>query len=366
MAIDFPSSPSVNDTFTVGDTIYKWDGTVWTSTVSGAVEFLPLTGGTVTGAITASGGVTASELTVDTDTLYVDSTNDRVGINEANPATELDVKFASSSGLSTTLDTEYQIADFRVPVQTNDTVDANIRIGSRRTVEGGTTSAQAESYIRGSRGGIVFDRGSGGASPSASVELTYSTDSFVSSRETALRVNDDGTMTAFGSITNNDTRAQGENGYHLGVGSVHVLTRNGGNASAILDVYGANGQFRVMGDGDCQNTNNNYGAISDIKLKENIVDANSQWDDLKSIQFRKYNFKAETGLPTHTQLGVVAQEIEQVCPGLVEDSYEEDEGVGESTKTVSYSILLMKAAVALQEAQSRIEALEQRLDAAGL
>jgi len=58
MAIDFPSSPSVNDTFTVGDTIYKWDGAVWTSTVSGAVDFLPLTGGTVTGAITASGGVT--------------------------------------------------------------------------------------------------------------------------------------------------------------------------------------------------------------------------------------------------------------------------------------------------------------------
>ena len=57
MAIDFPSSPSVNDTFTVGDTTYKWDGTVWTSTVSGAVDFLPVTGGTVTGAITASGGV---------------------------------------------------------------------------------------------------------------------------------------------------------------------------------------------------------------------------------------------------------------------------------------------------------------------
>lgn len=57
MAIDFPSSPSVNDTFTVGDAIYKWDGTVWTSTVSGAVDFLPVTGGTVTGVITASGGL---------------------------------------------------------------------------------------------------------------------------------------------------------------------------------------------------------------------------------------------------------------------------------------------------------------------
>ena len=80
MAIDFPSSPSVNDTFTVGDAIYKWDGTVWTSTVSGAVDFLPLTGGTVTGAITASGGVTgdltgvASEVAV-SDTGFGDLNN---------------------------------------------------------------------------------------------------------------------------------------------------------------------------------------------------------------------------------------------------------------------------------------------------
>ena len=29
MAIDFPDSPSVNDTYSVGDSIWKWTGTVW-------------------------------------------------------------------------------------------------------------------------------------------------------------------------------------------------------------------------------------------------------------------------------------------------------------------------------------------------
>ena len=30
-AIDFPNSPSVNDTHTVGDLTWRWDGTVWNS-----------------------------------------------------------------------------------------------------------------------------------------------------------------------------------------------------------------------------------------------------------------------------------------------------------------------------------------------
>jgi hypothetical protein len=30
-AIDFPNSPTVNDTFTVGSVTWKWDGSVWQS-----------------------------------------------------------------------------------------------------------------------------------------------------------------------------------------------------------------------------------------------------------------------------------------------------------------------------------------------
>ena len=38
MAINFPNNPSVNDTHTVGNTTYTWDGTVW---ITGTV--LPVT-----------------------------------------------------------------------------------------------------------------------------------------------------------------------------------------------------------------------------------------------------------------------------------------------------------------------------------
>jgi hypothetical protein len=30
-AIDFPNSPTVGDTFTVGDLTWRWDGSVWQS-----------------------------------------------------------------------------------------------------------------------------------------------------------------------------------------------------------------------------------------------------------------------------------------------------------------------------------------------
>jgi hypothetical protein len=124
---------------------------------------------------------------------------------------------------------------------------------------------------------------------------------------------------------------------------------------------GSNYRFQVADSGNVTNTNNSYGAISDIKL--NIVDANSQWDDIKALQVRNYNFIEGQ---THTQIGVVAQEVETVSPGLVTESPDrDDEGndLGTTTKSVNYSVLYMKAVKALQEAMERIETLEAEVAA---
>jgi len=124
--------------------------------------------------------------------------------------------------------------------------------------------------------------------------------------------------------------------------------------------------FIVYNNGDIVNTNNSYGALSDIKLKENIVDATSQWSDIKNLQVRKYNFKEETGQQTHTQIGLVAQEVELVSPGLVIETNDRDEDgndLGTVTKNVNYSVLYMKAVKALQEAMERIETLEAKVAA---
>ena len=64
---------------------------------------------------------------------------------------------------------------------------------------------------------------------------------------------------------------------------------------------------------------------------------------------------------------MVAQEIETVSPGLVNDMPDMDltkEGLeGTYTKSVKYSVLYMKAIKCLQEAQARIETLETKVAA---
>ena len=176
----------------------------------------------------------------------------------------------------------------------------------------------------------------------------------------------------------------------------------------------------VRGDGNVTNTNNSYGQISDLKVKQDVVDAGSNWDDIKGVRVRKFRFKNNPTGPL--QIGVVAQELEAVSPGLIDEApdYEEvkveteveksrpvmheveeivtdKEGVeslvlksvpmldedgkpitetytetetrtervalGTVTKSVKYSVLYMKAVGALQEAIARIESLEARLDA---
>ena len=114
--------------------------------------------------------------------------------------------------------------------------------------------------------------------------------------------------------------------------------------------------------GNLLNTNNSYGAISDEKLKQDIEDANSQWDDIKAVRFRKFKFKdmVEDGF----KLGVVAQELEKVSPSLISEAIDRDvdgKDLGTTTKSVKYSILQMKGIVALQEALNRIETLEAKV-----
>jgi trimeric autotransporter adhesin len=134
-------------------------------------------------------------------------------------------------------------------------------------------------------------------------------------------------------------------------------------------------RFLVTSNGNVTNTNNSYGAISDIKLKEQITDASSQWNDIKSLTVRKYKMKDEVIANGDSdelwRLGVVAQEIETAgMNGLVEEriDYETNEDgniveKGTTTKQVKYSVLYMKAVKALQEAMDRIETLEAKVAA---
>ena len=116
-------------------------------------------------------------------------------------------------------------------------------------------------------------------------------------------------------------------------------------------------KYYVHNSGNNYNTNGNYSQISDQSLKENIVDAKSQWNDIKNIKIRNFNFTEASGMDTHTQIGCVAQEVETVSPKLVMAPR------ADGIKTVANSVLYMKAVKALQEAMAKIEILEAKVAA---
>jgi hypothetical protein len=100
MAIDFPNSPATNDTYTVGNKTWIYDGATWNTynTTSFSAETLPgttikstVTGSSLTSVGTLSSLAVTGDLTVDTTTLKVDSTNNRVGIGTSSPSTALQV-----------------------------------------------------------------------------------------------------------------------------------------------------------------------------------------------------------------------------------------------------------------------------------
>ena len=159
------------------------------------------------------------------------------------------------------------------------------------------------------------------------------------------------------------------NGYtkpHIQVASVsaastsffHFVGQTGNGSSVTSNA------IIIYGNGNIQNVNNSYGALSDVKLKENIVDSGSQWEDIKAVRVRKYSMIADKESAPN-RIGVIAQELESAgMGGLVLDIADRDEDFEEletSTKSVHYSVLYMKAIKALQEAMTRIETLEAKV-----
>tara|TARA_R100000781_G_scaffold114052_1_gene83925 strand:+ start:46 stop:1941 length:1896 start_codon:yes stop_codon:yes gene_type:complete len=122
--------------------------------------------------------------------------------------------------------------------------------------------------------------------------------------------------------------------------------------------------FRVEYDGDILSANTSIASISDRRLKKEITNASSQWDDIKALNFVNYKWKKSTGMDDSIKyLGLVADEVESVSPSLIKIDAQSKEDIEAGVedpeyKTVKYSIVWMKAVKALQEAMKRIEALE--------
>lgn len=154
----------------------------------------------------------------------------------------------------------------------------------------------------------------------------------------------------------------------------------------------------IYGNGTIQNATNSYGAFSDIKLKENILDVSPKLDKLMKVRVVNYNLIGQE----QKQIGVIAQEIEQIFPSLIDETkdikqveiekerlipaldeivdndgnvvqeakpeyiekYMDTETIetGETTKSVKYSVLYMIMLKGMQEQQEIINDLKLRIE----
>ena len=139
----------------------------------------------------------------------------------------------------------------------------------------------------------------------------------------------------------------------------------GNNGSIMRGWWSQNGaglstptlKIQIAHTGNVTNLNNSYGSLSDVRLKENITDATPKLENLNKLRVVNFNLKDDP--EKIKQIGLIAQEVENVFPALVETD-------GEGTKSVKYSVLVPMLVKAMQEQQAIIESLKARLDAANL
>jgi hypothetical protein len=112
--------------------------------------------------------------------------------------------------------------------------------------------------------------------------------------------------------------------------------------------------YQMLASGDVRNANNVYGAISDERRKQDIVPAGPQLDELRQIEVVKFRFKHEPESPL--QIGVVAQQVQEVKPGLVAVDTDED-----GTLSVKYSVLVPILLKAVQELADKVDDLTDRV-----
>jgi hypothetical protein len=139
---------------------------------------------------------------------------------------------------------------------------------------------------------------------------------------------------------------------------VASMTATGGTGSYFF--YGqqstSTAAIKIFSNGNIQNTNNSYGAISDARLKENIKDATPKLDDLMKVKVRNYNLKGES----NKQLGVISQELEAIFPNMIEESTNMGENM--KIKGVKYSVFVPMLIKAVQEQQQQINELKQLIN----
>ena len=123
--------------------------------------------------------------------------------------------------------------------------------------------------------------------------------------------------------------------------SLLYMTSSGTGSGGYI-MYAATG----AGGGYYIRANGTTGTLSDRTIKENIVDATPKLEDLCKVQVKNYNL---IGVPELKEIGVIAQQVQEVFPSLVEP-------VQSGKLSVKYSVFVPMLIKAIQELNTLVTA----------
>ena len=121
-------------------------------------------------------------------------------------------------------------------------------------------------------------------------------------------------------------------------------------------------RFVVRSNGGIANYQSNNADLSDERTKKDITPAPSYWDKIGALEIVTYKYNDQSH--DDVNVGVIAQQVEAVEPVWVDsDGFGETPEGEEPLKTVYTKDITFAAIKALQEAMTRIEALEAEVAA---
>jgi hypothetical protein len=144
--------------------------------------------------------------------------------------------------------------------------------------------------------------------------------------------------------------------------STSAASTSASNSYLLYSTGAAAYRFYVGLDGTINATNTTITAISDQRLKENIVDLDDGLTSVMALKPRKFDWKAGKGKDIKSDRGFIAQEFETVFPDMVEEWLDPAPEGEQPYKSVNANLIptLVKA---IQEQQALIESLTTRLTA---
>jgi len=151
-----------------------------------------------------------------------------------------------------------------------------------------------------------------------------------------------------------------------GAGDVMAIVLNGGTAAttSYIAFRTGTGEGSYKADIRYETGALSLNNISDVRFKENIVDASTseQWNKVKNSKLRKFDFKDRTAT---NQLGFIAQELYNTIPEAISKGGDEEEfnGNEKSIWTIASTNMIPTMFGALQEAMAKIETLQTQNDA---